>query len=39
MVAKRSDYTADAVEAAHSVLLELSRLLGEYQDAVVIVGG
>lgn len=29
MVAKRSDYTADAVEAAHSVLLELARLLGE----------
>ena len=39
MVAKRSDYTAEAVEAAHSVLLELSRLLGEYQDSVVIVGG
>ena len=39
MVAKRSDYSADAVEAAHSVLLELVRLLGEYQDAVVIVGG
>ena len=39
MVAKRSDYTTGAVEAAHSVLLELSRLLGEYQDSVVIVGG
>ena len=39
MVAKRSDYSADAVAAAHSVLLELARLLGEYQDAVVIVGG
>ncbi len=26
MVAKRSDYSANAVEAAHSVLLELARL-------------
>ena len=39
MVAKRSDYTSDAVEAARSVLLELSRLLGEYQKGIVIVGG
>ena len=39
MVAKRSDYTTDAVEAARSVLLELTRLLGEYQDGIVIVGG
>jgi hypothetical protein len=39
MVAKRSDYTVEAVEAAHSVLLELSRLLGEYQDSIVVVGG
>lgn len=39
MVAKRTDYTADAVEAARSVLLELTRLLGEYQDGIVIVGG
>jgi len=39
MVTKRSDYTADAVEAARSVLLELSHLLGEYQDGIVIVGG
>jgi hypothetical protein len=39
MVAKRSDYTGEAVEAARSVLLELSRLLGEYQDSVVVVGG
>jgi len=30
MVARRSDYSVEAVEAAHSVLLELSRLLGEY---------
>lgn len=39
MVARRSDYSVEAVEAAHSVLLELSRLLGEYQDSVVVVGG
>ena len=39
MVAKRVDYTADAVEAARSVLLELTRLLGEYQEEMVIVGG
>ena len=39
MVAKRSDYTSDAVEAARSVLLELTRLLGEYQKGIVIVGG
>jgi hypothetical protein len=39
MVAKRSDYTSDAIEAARSVLLELSRLLGEYQKGIVIVGG
>jgi len=39
MVTRRSNYTAEAVEAARSVLLELSRLLGEYQDSVVVVGG
>jgi hypothetical protein len=39
MVAKRSDYTRDAVEAARSVLLELTHLLGEYQEGLVIVGG
>ncbi len=39
MVAKRSDYTAEAVEAARSVLLELAHLLGEYQESMVIVGG
>ena len=39
MVARRIDYTAEAVEAARSVLLELTRLLGEYQDGIVIVGG
>jgi hypothetical protein len=39
MVARKSDYKAEAVEAARSVLLELTRLLGEYQDSVVVVGG
>jgi len=39
MVAKRTDYTTEAVEAARSVLLELTRLLGEYQEGIVIVGG
>ncbi len=39
MVTKRTDYTAEAVEAARSVMLELSRVLGEYQNDMVIVGG
>ena len=33
------DYSADLVEAAHSVLLELVHLLGEYRDDLVVVGG
>jgi hypothetical protein len=39
MVTKRTDYTAEAVEAARSVMLELTRLLGEYQEGIVIIGG
>lgn len=35
----RRDYSEDAVSAVKSVLLELVRLLGEYRDDVVIVGG
>lgn len=35
----RPDYEADAVAAARSVLLELTRLLGEYHDNTVLVGG
>lgn len=35
----RSDYTADAVIAARSVLIELSHLLGEYRDSIVVIGG
>jgi hypothetical protein len=38
MVSRR-DYTAEIVEAARSVLLETLRVLGEYQDAIVVVGG
>jgi hypothetical protein len=35
----RAEYTQDAVVAARSVLLELVRLLGEYRDDIVVVGG
>jgi tRNA nucleotidyltransferase/poly(A) polymerase len=36
---KRIDYTLELIEAARSVLLEIMRVLGEYQDDIVIVGG
>ena len=39
MVDTRTDYPADAVAAARAVMLELVRLLGEYRDEIVIVGG
>ena len=39
MVTTHRDYTADAVTAAHSVLIELFHLLGEYRDDIVVVGG
>jgi len=35
----RTDYMGAAVEAARSVLLELSRLLGAYREHLVLVGG
>lgn len=38
-MADRSEYEAQAVAAARSVLLELTRLLGEYRDQIVLVGG
>ena len=38
MVTKKN-YDALGVKAAHSVMLELTRLLGEYHDDVVVVGG
>ncbi|MGA2490671.1 MAG: hypothetical protein ABSF99_10895 [Anaerolineales bacterium] len=39
MVTKRTDYTAEAVEAAYRVMLELTHLLGECQDGIVVIGG
>ena len=39
MVRERIDYTAAAVDAAKSVLIELSHILGEYRDDIVLVGG
>lgn len=36
---RRKDYTAIAVEAAKSVLIELVHLLGEYRDDIVVIGG
>jgi len=36
---KRRDYSEDIVEAARSVQLEVLRILGEYQENIVIVGG
>lgn len=35
----RKDYTAEAVEATKSVLVELTHLLGEYRDDIVLIGG
>jgi hypothetical protein len=35
----RRDYGVDAVAAASSVILELTRLLGEYREHMVLVGG
>ncbi len=39
MAGEYLDYTAEAVEAARSVLIELTRILGEYRDDMVLVGG
>lgn len=39
MAVNRSDYGTEAVEAARSVMLELVRLLGEYHDDIVLIGG
>jgi len=39
MAIGRTNYTADAVAAARSVLLELTHLLGQYRDDIVVVGG
>ena len=39
MAGERIDYTAAAVEAARSVLIELTHILGEYRDDMVLVSG
>ncbi|MEI6915063.1 MAG: nucleotidyl transferase AbiEii/AbiGii toxin family protein [Armatimonadota bacterium] len=39
MAVTQTDYSADLVEAAKSVMLELTRLLGQYRDDIVIIGG
>jgi hypothetical protein len=39
MVNTKADYPADEVAAARSVMLELVRILGEYRDDLVVVGG
>jgi hypothetical protein len=39
MVNSRKDYGQLGVRAAHSVLLELVRMLGEYRNDIVVVGG
>ena len=39
MAGSRSEYNDPLVAAAHSVLLELVRLLGAYRDHIVVVGG
>ncbi len=35
----KTDYNQLAVEAAYSVLIEIMRILGEYRDNIVLVGG
>ena len=35
----RKDYSAEAVQAAKSVLIELTHLLGEYREDIVLIGG
>lgn len=39
MAVKRTDYLSEAVEAARSVMIELTRMLGEYREGIVVVGG
>ena len=39
MVNSRTDYSQQATQAAHMVMLELVRILGEYRDDIVLVGG
>jgi hypothetical protein len=39
MVNREIDYSADAVEAARQVMLEVMRVLGEYAASIVVIGG
>ncbi len=39
MAITQKDYSADLVEAARCVLLELTRLLDEYRDDIIVIGG
>lgn len=39
MAGEYLDYTSEAVEAARSALIELTHILGEYRDDMVLVGG
>jgi hypothetical protein len=39
MAGEHLDYTAAAVESARSVLIELTHILGEYREDMVLVGG
>jgi len=38
-VVTRTDYNQIAVKAAYSVLIEVVRILGEYRDNIVLIGG
>jgi len=38
-VVTRTDYNQIAVNAAYSVLIEIIRILGQYRDNIVLVGG
>jgi len=38
-VVTRTDYNEIAVKAAYSVLIEIVRILGEYRDDIVLIGG
>ena len=35
----KTDYNQIAVKAAYSVLIEIIRILGEYRDNIVLIGG
>ena len=39
MAVTQRDYSEEIVKASKSVLIELTRLLGEYRDEIVLVGG